>query len=372
MSLLQGYIFRQALGPLLVALASLAGLALLTQSLSTLELIVQNRQSAGTFFWITLLALPQLVSIILPMAVLLASIFSLNRLNSDSELVVARATGVGPWNIASPVLRLAIFAALAHLIVNLFIQPQAFRSMRQALLDVRTDIASTMVLPGEFTRPADGLTLYGQDILPDGTIMNIVINDARRGEVPTTYVAKTGRISRAGNSARLTLFDGSIQERQSPSVLDVVTFKSHQIDFSDVVAEDTVLRLKKSDRYLHELLYPAPVDMSRGDEFAAEAHARLSAPLYSPALALLALVFLARGRHQRMGYGSKIIACATLGFVLRLIGFSVSSAAEATPALNVLQYAIPGLAIAVCLGLLATRRPSVALEDATLPPGQVA
>lgn len=363
MSLLQRYIFRQALWPLIISLAGLAGLALLVQSLNTLELIVKNRQSAGTFFWITVLALPQLVSIILPMAVLLASLYSLNRLNSDSELIVARATGVGPWQIANPVLRLALLAAVVHLLVNLFVQPSAFREMRSSLLDVRTDIASKMVLPGEFATPVKNLTLYGQNIRPDGTIENVVIHDERDvNEPPTTYVAEEGLLTRSTVSARLTLFRGSIQKRVAEDAMDFIAFDSHQIDLSDVVAEDTVLRLKTSDRYLHELAYPVASDLQRKDEFMAEAHNRLSSPLYSPALALLALVFMARGRHQRMGYGKQIAAAAVIGFVIRLSGFSLGAAAEGDPALNIAQYGLPLLTIAVCLAILVIRKP-VRIEE---------
>ena len=371
MSLLQRYIFRQALWPLLISLLGLAVLALLTQSLSTLELVVKNRQSAATFFWITVLALPQLVSIILPMAVLLASLYSLNRLNSDSELIVARATGIGPWEIASPVMRLAALAAIAHLLVNLFVQPASYREMRQSLLDVRTDIASKMVLPGEFSQPVDGLTLYGQSIRPDGTITNVIIHDERGGEAPTTYVAEEGQVIRSPSVAFLVLRRGSIQERVAEDALDVIEFAEHQVDLSDVVAEDTVLRLKKSDKYLHELVHPTGSDRQRADEYTAEAHTRLSAPLYCLALALIALVFLARGRHQRMGYGRKIAAAAVLGFVLRLVGFSVAAAAEDDSGLNALQYAIPILASLLCLGILVVRRP-VRIEEHTLPAGQPA
>lgn len=358
MSRLQSYIFRQTLGPLAVALLSLAGLALLTQSLSTLELIVQNRQSADVFALITLLALPQLVGIILPMAVLLGSLYALNRLNTDSELVVARATGVGPWQIASPVLRLSLLAALVHLLITLFVQPKSFREMRAAILDVRADVAATLVLPGQFTTPAPGLTLYAQDMRGDGTIANLVIHDARQDGPATTYVAETGRLTRSNSATRLTLSDGSIQQRVSEAELDLVAFRSHQIDMSGIVADDTMVRLKSSDRFLHELFHPLPVDMPRATAFAAEAHGRLSAPLYNPALALLAVAFLARGRHRRLGYGPMIAACTAFGFAVRLAGFAVGSAAEGQPALNPVQYAIPLSVIAACLVLMVTRAPS--------------
>ena len=356
MTLLQHYIFRQALGPLLVALFGLAGLALLTQSLSTLDLIVKNRQSAGTFFWITILALPQLVSVILPMAVLLASLFSLNRLNSDSELIVARATGVGPWNIASPVVRLAALAAVAHLIINLFVQPAAYRELRENLLKVRTDVASKMIVPGEFNQPVEGLTIYGQDLRTNGTVSNVIIHDERDEDDVLTYVAEEGELVRSPSGAFLVLRRGSIQERIAEDQLDVINFQEHQVDLTGVVAGDTVLRLKKSDRFLHELLNPRGSDLLRADEYAAEAHSRLSAPLYSIAFGLLALVFLARGRHRRLGYGRQILAAAAIGFILRLTGFSIGAAAESNAALNIVQYLVPLGTIAACLALLLARR----------------
>jgi len=101
MKLLQRYIFTQAFLPAVLALSALALLALLTQSLQTLDLIVENRQSAATFFFITFLALPQLISIIMPLAVFMAAIYALNRMTNDSELIVAKANGVSPWAIGT-------------------------------------------------------------------------------------------------------------------------------------------------------------------------------------------------------------------------------------------------------------------------------
>ena len=143
MKLLQRYILSQAAAPALLCLSALALLALLTQSLQTLDLIVENRQSAGTFFYITILALPQLIGIILPLAVFMAALYALNRLNNDSELVVAKANGVSPWAMGTPVLRLGVYALIAHLVINLLLQPLSFREMRSEILKVRSKRASS-------------------------------------------------------------------------------------------------------------------------------------------------------------------------------------------------------------------------------------
>ena len=359
MKLLQRYIFSQAFSPAVLSLSALALLALLTQSLQTLDLIVENRQSAGTFFYITFLALPQLIGIIMPLAVFMAAIYALNRMTNDSELIVAKANGVSPWAMGTPVLRLGVYALILHLVVNLLLQPLSFREMRKEILTVKTDIASQMVQAGRFVTPAPDLTVYAREVLPDGELRDVLIHDGRDPESKSTHTAKTGRLQRSKNSTSLILYDGSVQTPIADGGLDVVDFETYQLDLSDVVALDNVLRLKSSDRFLHELLRPDPRDyvtLKSRREMAAEGHARLAAPLWNVALVLVALGFLLRGQHSKLGNSRKIAICAVTGFVLRLTGFTVASAAEGDAALNSVQYAVPLLVIIVCLGYLTHRK----------------
>ncbi len=359
MKLLQRYIFSQTFSPAILSLSALALLALLTQSLQTLDLIVENRQSARTFFYITFLALPQLISIIMPLAVFMAAIYALNRMTSDSELIVAKANGVSPWAMGTPVLRLGVYALIFHLFVNLFLQPLCFRQMRAEILTVKTDIASQMVQAGRFVTPAPDLTVYTREILPDGELRDVLIHDGRDPESKSTHTAKTGRLQRSESSPSLILYNGSVQTPLADGSLDVIDFETYQLDLSDVVALDNVLRLKSSDKFLHELLRPDPRDYvtpKSRREMASEGHARLAAPLWNIALVLLALAFILRGQHSKLGNAKKIATCAVAGFVLRLVGFAVASSAESDPALNPVQYVIPLIVILVCLIYLAHRK----------------
>lgn len=358
MPLIQRYLWSQAFWPTLLTLAALALLALLTQSLQTLDLIVENRQSALTFLKITGLALPQLIGIILPLAVFMAALYALNRMNGDSEIIVAKAAGASPWQIGSPLVRLGIMAMIAHLVITLAIQPLSFREMRQEVLKVRTDLASQLVQPGEFVTPARDLTIYARDLNAGGELSDVIIHDARDAEDVITHIARTGIVQRTPAGAALLLSDGTVQQGFEDGTLDVVEFEDYRLDLSDAFAFDTNLRLKPSDMFLHELLRPDPRNFVYGtqkQEMAAEGHARLAAPLYNVALVMLALCFMIRGEHLRLGYGRRIIVCAVLGFVLRLSGFAAASAAEDNSGLNALQYAIPLVIILLCWAYLIMR-----------------
>jgi len=355
MHLLQRYFFSQAFWPLILCLGALAGLALLTQSLQTLDLIVENRQSAGTFLYITILALPQLIAIILPLAVFMAALYALNRLNMDSELIVARASGITPWQLATPIMRLGIYAMIIHLIINLIIQPYAFREMRSEIHKVRTDIASQMVQAGQFISPTPDLTVYAREIGSDGSLRDVLIFDAREDGIEVTHTAKYGIVKTEKNAVSLVLKSGNVQQLFASGKIDFIGFDDYQIDMSDVVAIDTVLRLKSSDRYLHELFKPNPreyVTKKAKRERHAEGHSRIATPLYNLALPLLALCFMISGQHLRLGYGRRIAICAVIGFAIRIIGFALVSNAESNNAINIVQYMLPLGLIIICMAVL--------------------
>lgn len=359
-TLLQTYFLAQTRRPLILSLAALTSLAILTQSLQTLDLIVENKQSGLTFLKITFLALPQLVAIILPLSVFMATLYAINRLNMDSELVVAKAAGVSPWKIAKPIIYLSVYAMIAHIIINLILQPYSFRQMRAEVFKVRTDIIAQMVVEGEFISPLQGLTVYARRVETNGRLTDVIIYDARNADLPNntaiTQTAQSGEIQRADEKIALRLRNGAVQKLLPDGSLDIVEFEDYIVDLTELTRTDQILRLKASDRYIHELFKPN-LNPNSGDtqynrrknEYLAEAHARLSTPLYSPALALLALCFLVRGPHQRMGYVRKITLCAGLGFILRLSGFGLTSTAEANPYLNIVQYGLPLGIIFICI-----------------------
>ena len=102
MILIERYLLRQLLLPTLLALAALTAVAFLSQSLSALSLIVDERQSLLVFIQVTLLALPELVSLILPVAVFVAAAIALNRMHTEHEIVVCFAGGMSRWEVISP------------------------------------------------------------------------------------------------------------------------------------------------------------------------------------------------------------------------------------------------------------------------------
>jgi lipopolysaccharide export system permease protein len=343
MTLIEKYLFRQLLGPVLGALAALTAVAILSQSLSALDIIVERGQSPLVLVKVTLLALPQLLSLVLPIGVFIGSLLALNRLQGDQEIVVCSAGGMSRWRVISPAMRLAVMITLAALALNVWLQPLSYRLMRQELFRVRTDLAATLVKEGEFTQAGEGLTVYTQAIDQNGLLRNVFIH-LDKPDGATVYTAQEGRIVKRDDRPALVLRRGSSQEFARSGVLNYLSFDEYVFDLSPFITSTEVFRYKASDRWIHELLFPNtdfPWERKNRKQLAAEAHGRLSGPLYNIAFMALALAGVLGGPFSRTGYGPRIARVAAAAAVARIVGFGVQAACAADVWLNVLQYLVP-------------------------------
>ena len=98
------YILRQIVGPFALFTLLLTLVVWLTQSLRLLDLVINRGQSAPVFAYLTLLMLPSLLTVIVPVAFFGAALYSLHKLNNDSEMVVMWSAGVSRLQLAVPVL----------------------------------------------------------------------------------------------------------------------------------------------------------------------------------------------------------------------------------------------------------------------------
>jgi lipopolysaccharide export system permease protein len=353
MSLIDRYLWRQLRGPTLVAAASLSIVAILSQSLSSLGVLIDQRQSVLVFAKIILLAMPQLIVLILPVAVLIAALIVMNRLHTEQEIVICFAGGMSRWAVIAPAIRLASILTVGSLVITLWIQPWSYRALRDTLEAARADLASSMIKPGAFTHPAPGVTVYAQSIDDRGTIHNLFI-DRRGGKgQDSTITAHEGRLQKRGGAPILVLRHGANQEFSPDGVLNFLSFDEYIFDLRQIMSLQKSVHYKLSDRYLHELFFPdLDDDWARLNirKLHAEGHARLSTPLYNIAFMAMAMAAVLGGAFSRLGYGARIGAVAAAALVTRTLGFAAQAAAGGQPFLNVLQYGVPiGAAVAASM-----------------------
>lgn len=354
MTLIQGYLFRQIARPVVGACAALAGIGILSQSLDQLEMIVERGQSVWLMTRLTLLAVPQLLAVIIPIGLFVGALIALTRLQREQELTAVFASGVTRWSAIRPAVRIAVLAALITLFVTTVGQPWAQRQARNEAFAVRTDLAAVLIEEGEFVEGPNGLTVYVQQIEQNGLLKNIFVY-LEEGDRVTTWDASEARFSRIDGQPHLTLVNGSWQRYSSRGVLEYLSFGRQVVSLAPYSEVTDRVRYKPSDLYLTQLFNPSPQDLERvgsAGELMAEGHSRLSAPLYALMAMAMALSAIIGGQFSRTGYGLRIAKAAGVFLIVRIAGYGVVAASAWNSWLNVFQYLLPIIATAVALRLL--------------------
>lgn len=148
----------------------------------------------------------------------------------------------------------------------------------------------------------------------------------------------------------IILRDGQFQTVDENGALSILDFEQHAFDLTPFMQEDVDVNLKSSDRYLHELFFVDTkhyLEVRNELSFKAEGHARLTLPLINIVMALLAVVAVIGGDFSRRGYSRRIAIATSVALVLVVVQISLQSAAADDEALNLVQWAVPLIAIGV-------------------------
>ncbi|MEQ9519955.1 MAG: LPS export ABC transporter permease LptF [Parvibaculum sp.] len=354
------YILVQAAGPVLLTTLALTGIIWLTQALRLLDVIIGQGQSAGTYFLLTLLSVPSVLSLILPIALFIGVIYALHRLFSDSELVVMFAAGISRWHVAKPFIILTSFVSFLMLIINLFVSPAGLREVKQRLYEIRADFASAVIQEGAFNNPISGLTVYVRSRNSDGTIEGILVHDNRIPLEPVTYMAETGTLVFANSGPRLVMFNGNIQranKTDGESAISLLYFDKYTYDLSQFASGPEDKYYEGRERYLNDLLWPEPDDVYAANyrpRLLAEAHDRLAGILYPFMFVFVAVASLIAAEFNRRGYALRLTISGILALGARMVSLMLFNITISYPSAAILMYLFPlavcGLAAAVING----------------------
>jgi lipopolysaccharide export system permease protein len=363
------YVLRQMLGPVAMLAFLLTNVVWLVTVLPLLDLVINRGQSAFTFAHLALLLLPDLLTIILPIAFFFGSLWALQRLSGDSELVVMSSAGYSLRQLAMPVIGAAAVAMALTYLCTLYLMPAGQRAYHAKVGDIRGDVGAALLNEGQFNPVAKGITVFIKQINADGSFKDILVHDGRDPARPSTYIAASGQIAQTPAGARLMMQQGTLQSGRGRQ-LSTLKFERYVVNLDQFAetARESVRRT--SDRFLPELLWPGErsgLTERLRRTFTAEAHDRLSKPLYCLAFGLIALAAVVRGRRQRGPLAMRLIGASLCAIGLRIAGYGVAGAAQSQPMLVPLFYVVPLLGAALAALVLAGYSPAAILARRRQP-----
>jgi lipopolysaccharide export system permease protein len=350
------YIFRTTLASFVLVLVSLTGVIWITQALRDIDLMTSERQTIVTFLGITSLVIPALVLIISPIALMIAISHTLNKLATDSEIIVMNAAGFSPFRLFRPFVYATCVVALLVTFIAAYLAPEGLRRLKQWSAEITADVLANILQPGHFAQLDQNLTIRIRERLPGGLLSGVFIDDRRDPKERVSIVADRGTVVKNGDGSFLVLEDGNLQrfeiDKRDPAL---VAFARYAFDMSKFSNQGHDVALGIRERYLWELLSPAdddPVYSQIPGQFRAELHDRFMAPIYPFAFAALTFAFLGAPRTTRQSrnfsMGSSILAV----FALRMGGFACSVMAVKSPLAPIVQYLMLLIAIAASLWII--------------------
>jgi lipopolysaccharide export system permease protein len=362
---LSRYLLGQLLGPVALLTVLLVSVIWLVNSMQYLDLVINRGQSALTFLYLILLLLPSLLAKIMPIAFFVAALFTLSRLAGDSELVVMASAGFSLRQIAMPVLACAAIVMALIYACLLYFAPLGQRALRDKVVDIRADMAGALLNEGEFNPAAPGLTVFIRQMGHAGEIHGILVHDSRDKKNPVTYIAEKGILAQTPAGIRLIMLDGTIEQAaHGGQQLSVLSYASHTLDMDQFAGPTRNSLRKVNERYLGELFWPPEKDGLTDrvrNQYFAEAHNRLTQPLYCIAFALIALAAVLRGRRQRGNVALRLGLASLAAASLSIADYGIVGLTQRNPLLVPLFYLLPLLGMAAAIAVLAGYSPAAIL-----------
>jgi lipopolysaccharide export system permease protein len=348
MTLFGRYILRQVTNAFLVILLTLTAVVWLATALRELDLITSQGQGILLFFQMTLLSLPSLVALIAPNAMLMAALYTLDRINGDSELIVMTAAGAPIWRIGAPLLLVGAIVAIGILLANLFVTPAASRELRSFVTQVRADLISQVLQPGRFSSPEAGLTFHIRDRSMDGDLLGLLVQDERDPKQVMSYLAEKGRIISNDDGSYLVMFDGYVHRYNAENTdksVQIIAFDQNMLDISEFSPkDDDDKELRPRERYIGDLISPDPNDKIAKTfygQLRSELHERLSTPLYPLVFVVIAIALLGHARTTRESRWGQILTAFGLAVGLRVVGIAANNLVTINAWAVALVYAVP-------------------------------
>lgn len=294
------------------------------RAIGLFDRLIAGGSSVLVFLEFTALALPNVILAVLPVSALVATLYGLNRLTSDSEMVVAQTTGLGPWRLARPVLIFGAVVAVMLSILGHLLVPLSRTALAERGEALSRDVTARFLKEGEFLHPGAGVTVYVREITEAGELLGLFLQDRRSADSRTSYTAERAILVRAQGGTRLVMFDGMAQTLQvSDRSLLTTTFDDFAYDLAGLAGGDGTRWRDPRELPTGALLRVDPEALeATGAPPAAllyEGHARLAEPIFAAALPLLALGFMMLGQYSRLGLWRQILGAVMAAILLEML-----------------------------------------------------
>ena len=193
MTLLDRYVMREILGPLLLCIGGFTIILLSGYLFDLMDLVFIKKIPVMTVLRLLGYKLPSIIVLTLPLAVLFAALLALGRLAKDNELTIMRMAGLGILRILMPVLGLGLLVSGVVYWANESLVPEMNHKEANLIRSIVFADAPPSVDEQVFFRDPDERFFYIEKVdSRNKRLQKIMVYDIKAGPYPRLITATTG------------------------------------------------------------------------------------------------------------------------------------------------------------------------------------
>lgn len=333
---LHRYLFSQYFQVTALVLLCLVTVVWINQAINLLELVVNKGAPIIDFLILSILAFPLWLLEALPIALFIAILWVISKIQSDRELVVMQAVGVNDRQFALAPVSLAVLFTLFQIFNSVYLLPASFGEFKQRQIDLRNAIPSILLQDRVFVDLAPELTIYIDERLSKNTVRNVFIQDARDEAKVITLTASHGVFDLENGRPVLILENGERSELSDGQTASAsLLFQQYKLYFARTFNSTNSTRtIDMNEDSISNLLNPEKATMARFiTQRQSYAHYRIAVPFLSLTLALIAVAGMTRGRLRDEHKSKRIWLTIAAAILVETIFITSRSLAVSVPIL---------------------------------------
>jgi lipopolysaccharide export system permease protein len=341
MSTIFRYITRQLFFTTIFVTVILCLIFWLAKASTLLDFIINKGLDFGFFLYMSVLILPRLLIIILPIATFATILFAYYRLNADSELVVMRAAGISPFALARPGLTVGLLVSVAMGSLTFYLLPASYRQFKDEEYMIRSKLGAIFLQEGAFNTVAPGITVFVHKRGSDQELRGIMLHDNRNREKPQTWLAERGALVSTKSGPRAVLVNGNRQQvDRQQGKFSMLFFDQTTLDVGGSPGKKDVRWREPRERFLKDLFAPrdTATDSPYYNDLIAEGHNRLVQPLLPLTCAVVTMAILLGGGYNRRGQFLDLGKAVVATVVILVLSLATRSMAAKEPLMLLAMY----------------------------------
>lgn len=289
----------------------------------------------------------------IPLSIIFAMIFCLNKLSEDSEIIAMRAMGVSKNQLFKPFLIIAVISAITVFAINRTIIPKSTEAFKVTVQKMTSSGFLADITKGKFYTDIPNVTLFAEDVMDDGKKLDKVFIKVRNSKKDQVILARRGALLKNDDfnndnyDIQLDLFDGNITTVDNNfQQIEKINFVKYEFPIAGsgikkLVSKDSMLTSRELSKYIGELIVESKSDLPEKDaqriirrltDARLEYWSRLNVPLQCLAFVLIGFVFgIKKGRGKSGNTSLYAFLSVLLYYVIYFVGLSLVSKKGLSP-----------------------------------------